>query len=79
MSAKRVLAELEVIDIGARRLYVKPSTGFVIHSDDLSPEELLQIAHDITARQALPPGEACLDPTRLTVPANTDSLPQFSL
>jgi hypothetical protein len=54
MSAKRFPDGLEVYDLGTRRMYVKPSTGFVLHNDDLSPEELVQIATDIAGHEHRP-------------------------
>lgn len=53
MSAKSMSGGIEVIDLGYRRLYVKRSNGFVLHHDDLTPQELLGIATDI-ACQAKP-------------------------
>ncbi len=50
MSAKRFPVGLEVYDLGTRRLYVKTGTGFVLHSDDLTPDELELIAQDIAGR-----------------------------
>ena len=48
--------EIEVYEIGARRLYVKTGVrNFALSEDDLTPQELLGIASDITARQAKPP------------------------
>jgi len=44
---------IEVYEIGARRLYVK--TGFrniAISENDLTPQELVDIARDIAARHA---------------------------
>ena len=47
--------EIEVYEIGARRLYVKTGArNFAISEDDVTPEELLGIAGDIAARQAKP-------------------------
>ena len=50
MSAKSISSGIEILDLGCRRLYVKTSTGFVIHNDDLTPEELLVIATDIASQ-----------------------------
>lgn len=47
MSAKRIPNQIEIHELGRRRLYVKSSTGFVLHNDDFTPEELLAIAQDI--------------------------------
>ena len=55
MSPTRFPGGIEILDLGRRRLYVKTSTGFVLHNDDLTPEELLVIATDI----------ACQDKQRL--------------
>jgi hypothetical protein len=49
MSAKSMSTGIEILDLGQRRLYVKTSTGFVLHNDDLTPEELLVIATDIAS------------------------------
>ena len=44
--------EIEVFEVGSRRLYVKLTQGaFAIFEDELSPEELMGIAHDILARR----------------------------
>jgi hypothetical protein len=47
MSAKNIRNGIEIHDVGGRRLYVKSTTGFVLHNDDLTPEELVAIATDI--------------------------------
>ena len=45
--------EIEVYEIGARRLYVKTGVrNFAISEDDVTPEELVGIARDIAAQQA---------------------------
>lgn len=45
--------EIEVFELGARRLYAKTRGGsFAIFEDELTPEELIAIARDITARKA---------------------------
>lgn len=45
--------EIEVFELGARRLYAKTSGGtFAMFEDDLTPEELIAIARDISARKA---------------------------
>ncbi len=47
--------DIEVYEIGARRLYVKSgSRNFAISEDDVTPEELISIAIDIAARQPRP-------------------------
>jgi hypothetical protein len=46
--------EIQVYEVGRRRLYAKTSgRGFVIFEDELTPEELIAIAKDIEARQNL--------------------------
>ena len=45
--------EIEVYEIGARRLYVKTGArNFAISEDDVTPEELVGIAAHIAAQQA---------------------------
>jgi hypothetical protein len=45
--------EIEVFELGARRLYAKTTGGtFAIFEDELTPEELIAIARDIKARKA---------------------------
>ena len=47
------LNEIQIFEVGSRRLYVKTGTrNFAISEDDLTPEELLRIASDIAARKA---------------------------
>ncbi len=55
MSAKRISIQIEIHELGRRRLYVKPSTGFVLHNDDFTPEELVAIAQDIARMDLEPP------------------------
>ena len=44
--------DIEVYDLGGRRLYAKTSGGaFAIFEDELRPEQLIAIAQDIAARQ----------------------------
>jgi len=44
--------EIEVYEVGARRLYAKTRGGtFAIFEDELTPEELVAIAKDIAARR----------------------------
>lgn len=44
--------DIEVYELGGRRLYAKTSGGsFAIFEDDLKPEELIAIAQDIAARR----------------------------
>lgn len=45
--------EIQVFELGARRLYAKTTGGtFAIFEDELTPEELMAIARDISARKA---------------------------
>ncbi len=45
--------EIEIYEIGDRRLYVKTGVrSFAILEDDMTPEELVRIANDIARRQA---------------------------
>jgi hypothetical protein len=47
----KLLETIEVYDVGCRRLYAKTNgTGFAIFEDELTPQELMAIAQDITAR-----------------------------
>ena len=44
--------EIEVYQVGQRRLYAKTRGGnFAIFEDELTPEELIAIAKDISARR----------------------------
>jgi hypothetical protein len=44
--------EIEVYEVGKRRLYAKTRGGnFAIFEDELTPEELIAIAKDIAARR----------------------------
>jgi hypothetical protein len=44
--------EIEVYEVGQRRLYAKTRGGnFAIFEDELTPEELIAIAKDIAARR----------------------------
>ena len=50
---------IEVYEVGARRLYAKTGgPSFALLEDELTPEELIAIANDITARRHLACGEA---------------------
>jgi hypothetical protein len=50
---QHLLPEIEVFELGARRLYAKTRGGtFAIFEDELTPEELIAIARDIKARKA---------------------------
>ena len=45
--------EIEVYEVGKRRLYAKTTGGnFAIFEDELTPEELIAIANDIAARRS---------------------------
>jgi hypothetical protein len=47
--------EIEVYEVGSRRLYAKTSGGsFALFEDELTPEELVAIARDIEARRPEP-------------------------
>jgi hypothetical protein len=49
---------IEVYEVGSRRLYAKTSgRSFALFEDELTPEELIAIANDITARKQLTSGE----------------------
>jgi hypothetical protein len=53
MTYQDLPGEIEVYEIGSRRLYVKTGErSIAISEDDLTPEELIGIARDIAARQA---------------------------
>jgi len=50
---QKLPCEIEVYEVGARRLYAKTRDRcFAIFDDDLTPEELMAIARDIAARRA---------------------------
>lgn len=52
-SDKELPREIEVYEVGARRLYAKTKDrSFAIFEDELTPEELIAIAKDIAARRA---------------------------
>jgi hypothetical protein len=52
MSHWELPRDIEVFEIGKRRLYVKNgSRSIAISEDDLTPEELMAIAQDIAARR----------------------------
>jgi hypothetical protein len=56
MTNRDLPGDIEVYEIGARRLYVKTGVrNFAISEVDVTPEELVGIAKDIAARQARPP------------------------
>jgi len=53
MTQQDLPGEIEVYEIGARRLYVKTGArNFAISEEDLTPEELMGIARDIAERKA---------------------------
>ena len=53
MTHQELPSEIEVYEIGARRLYVKTGVrSIAISENDLTPQELVGIARDIAARQA---------------------------
>ena len=57
MTQQALPREIEVYEVGARRLYAKTRGGsFAIFEDELTPEELMAIAQDIAARR--PPQSA---------------------
>ena len=46
--------EIEVYQLGSRRLYAKTDgRAFAIFEDELTPEELMAIARDILSRRAI--------------------------
>ena len=52
MIHQKLRNEIEVYDVGNRRLYAKTSGGnFAIFEDELTPEELVAIAQDIATRR----------------------------
>ena len=56
---RKMPGEIEVYEVGARRLYAKTrDRSFALFEDELTPEELMAIARDIAARRAkfLSPG-----------------------
>ncbi len=56
--------EIEVYEVGARRLYAKTSGGsFALFEDELTPEELIAIARDIIDRQKSASQEDCTERT----------------
>ena len=53
MTEQSLPREIEVYEVGARRLYAKTRGGtFAIFEDELTPEELVAIAQDIAARRS---------------------------
>jgi hypothetical protein len=52
MTDQNLPHEIEVYEVGKRRLYAKTRGGsFAIFEDELTPEELMAIAKDIAARR----------------------------
>jgi hypothetical protein len=52
MTASTLPPEIEVYQVGGRRLYVKTSgQAFALFEDELTPEQLVAIADDISSRQ----------------------------
>ena len=52
MTAPKLAGEIEVYEVGTRRLYAKTrGVSFAIFEDELTPEELVAIARDIAARR----------------------------
>jgi hypothetical protein len=63
MTVKILPHEIEVYEVGARRLYAKTRGGnFAIFEDELTPEELVAIAKDIAARRPEGGGDFSLEP-----------------
>lgn len=56
MNEQNLHGEIEVYEVGTRRLYAKTRGGtFALFDDELTPEELMAIAKDIAAhRPTLP-------------------------
>ena len=58
MTQQSLSGEIEVYEVGQRRLYAKTKGGtFAIFEDELTPEELVAIANDIAARRPVSPEE----------------------
>lgn len=54
--------DIEVYEIGARRLYAKTiGRSFALFEDELTPDELMAIARDIIHRQHLANKEDCAE------------------
>jgi hypothetical protein len=55
MMQENLPQEIEVYEVGSRRLYAKTNGGtFALFEDELTPEELVAIARDIAARRPEP-------------------------
>jgi hypothetical protein len=65
MTQRNLPGEIEVYEIGSRRIYVKTGDrNFAISEDDVTPEALVAIARDIASRQPIrskPQVEMALD------------------
>jgi len=62
MTRQNLPQEIEVYEVGSRRLYAKTRGGnFALFEDELTPEELVAIARDIAARRP--------EPTPMALPA----------
>jgi hypothetical protein len=56
MSYEVLPGEIEVYEVGERRLYIKTGIrNFAICEDDVTPAELIGIARDIAARKTKTP------------------------
>ena len=54
MIEQKLPSEIEVYQLGSRRLYAKTNGGaFAIFEDELTPEELMAIARDILSRRSI--------------------------
>jgi hypothetical protein len=52
MTQENLPQEIEVYEVGTRRLYAKTSgRNFALFEDELTPEELVAIARDIATRR----------------------------
>jgi hypothetical protein len=52
MTRQNLPQEIEVYEVGSRRLYAKTTgASFALFEDELTPEELVAIARDIAARR----------------------------
>ena len=59
---RKLPRDLEVYEVGARRLYAKTSgRSFALFEDELTPEELIAIAGDIISRQKSANKENCTE------------------
>jgi hypothetical protein len=61
MTQQTLPHEIEVYEVGERRLYAKTKDrNFALFEDELTPEELMAIAGDIAARRTQRPPESPL-------------------